>query len=191
MANTEEHECWKDISGYEGLYQASNLGRVRSLSRRMHNYTKPGRILKQGNNGHGYYNVSLHKEGVIAKHVYVHILVAKAFLENPNHYKEVNHKDFNKANNAVENLEWVSREQNHAHYRKSKYAIMVEKGRQGTLRGKWAKKVLQHKHPIIASYSSGLSIEEVSKRLGISKDFVADVLRICDVIPCNINNEVD
>lgn len=53
-------EIWKDIEGYEGIYQVSSTGKVRSLDRKVWNYTKKGRILKMHNNGHGYYNLSLH-----------------------------------------------------------------------------------------------------------------------------------
>ena len=109
------NEVWKDIDGYEGIYQVSNLGKVRSLDRKVWNYIKPGRILKTHNNGHGYYNVSLHNKDKIEKHAYIHILVAKAFIPNPNNYTEVNHKDFDKTNNCVDNLEWVTHRENCKH----------------------------------------------------------------------------
>ena len=100
-------EIWKDIEGYEGLYQVSNYGNVRSL-----NYAKAGKVkeLKQGN-WRGYKNVDLWKNGK-GKSFKVHRLVAQAFIENPNEYLCVNHKDENKQNNHVSNLEWCTHKYN-------------------------------------------------------------------------------
>ena len=98
-------EIWRDIKGCEGKYQVSNTGMVKSL-----NYRRTGkeRILKLDDNGHGYLYVSLSKDGK-GKSYPVHKLVATAFLENPNNLPEVNHKDEDKTNNCVENLEWCSK----------------------------------------------------------------------------------
>lgn len=93
-------EVWKDIIDYEGLYQVSNLGRVKSLFRYK-------RILKPQKDIHGYLKVGLYKNGK-CKLFNIHKLVANAFIENPNNYKYVNHKDENKTNNRVENLEFCS-----------------------------------------------------------------------------------
>ena len=97
-------EIWKDIEGYEGLYQVSNLGRVKSL-----NYKRTGKekILKAYNNSHGYLQVNLCKDGNREQPL-VHVLVATAFLDNPDNLPEVNHKDENSKNNMVENLEYCS-----------------------------------------------------------------------------------
>lgn len=94
-------EIWKDIKGYEGLYQVSNLGNVKSL--------KTNKILKkiQGQ----YYNVGLYNNR-IKKHIKIHRLVAETFLSNLNNYDCINHKDENKFNNNVENLEWCTKKQN-------------------------------------------------------------------------------
>ena len=102
------NEIWKDIDGYEGLYQVSNLGNVKSL-----NYRRTGkeRILKPGNNGLGYLFVILCNNGKL-KHFKIHRLVAKAFLENPDNKSDVNHKDEDKTNNNVDNLEWMTRLEN-------------------------------------------------------------------------------
>lgn len=108
-------EIWKDIEGWEGLYQVSNLGRVKSLSRHRivgwADYVSKEKVLKQSTNNGGYNYVWLHKEG--KKKIYkIHRLVATAFLSNPNNYKCVNHKDENKANNTVENLEFCNHSYN-------------------------------------------------------------------------------
>ena len=103
-------EEWRDIKGYESLYQVSNLGRIKSLKNNRDNYRE--KILKVVQRGkHGYLGIGLHKNGK-SKSFYIHRLVAEAFIPNPNNYKEVNHKDENKQNNRVENLEWCTREYN-------------------------------------------------------------------------------
>lgn len=105
-------EDWIDICGYERLYQVSNFGRVKSLRRIKPNGQEvKERILKSLDNTHGYQYVSLSKNGVLHKE-YIHRLVAKHFLDNPMGYKCVNHKDENKSNNNVNNLEWCTVEYN-------------------------------------------------------------------------------
>ena len=101
-------EMWKDIPGYERLYQVSNLGNVRSL-----NYNRTGEIklLKQSTNKHEYKLVSLCKNGK-TKTCKVHRLVAIAFIPNPNNLPIINHKDEDKTNNNVNNLEWCTYEYN-------------------------------------------------------------------------------
>lgn len=171
-------EKWKDIPGYDGIYQVSNHGRVRSLPRKVWNYMKPGRVLRQQNNGHGYNYLSLSCGEKKSKHVYVHVLVAQAFISNPKGYSQVNHKDFDKSNNCASNLEWVSPEQNKAHYRQSAYCKAVEEGRQRVIRGKWVKRVLAYKENVIAHYVDGKSINEIAAVNKIGRDFTSDILRL-------------
>ena len=106
-------EIWKDIEEFVGLYQVSNLGRVRSIERdengHIHNYIRKGKILKPANGK--YLFVSLCKNG-IKKNYRIHRLVAETFLPNPNGYKEVNHKSENTKDNRVINLEWCDRKYN-------------------------------------------------------------------------------
>lgn len=110
-------EIWKDISEYKGLYQISNFGRVKSLKRKV--YAGRGRMRYQyekilsdnKTNGNGYKVVSLFKENVGKNH-YIHRLVAEAFLNNPQNYNYVNHKDQNTFNNIYSNLEWCSQQYN-------------------------------------------------------------------------------
>ena len=101
-------EEWRDIRGYEGKYQVSNLGRVKSLKDTHGNYRE--KILKP-RNSHEYLSVVLCKNSK-SKTYTIHRLVAMHFIENPNNYPEVNHKDENKQNNRVENLEWCDRKYN-------------------------------------------------------------------------------
>lgn len=104
-------EIWKDIKGFEGKYMVSNLGRVKSLERMKWNgrgYQKvPEKIKKTHKDIWGYLYVTLSKEG-INKHYKIHRLVCEAFISNPHNLPVINHKDENKENNCMENLEWCS-----------------------------------------------------------------------------------
>lgn len=175
-------EEWRAVEGYEGYYEVSNTGKVKSLPRQMHNYTKPGRILKQQNNGHSYMTVGLHAPGKKDRHAYVHILVAKAFIPNPEGLGDVNHKDFNKGNNCVENLEWVTRKQNILHFRQSAYGKRLESNRVKKIQFKAYQRVIEHKKEIIDAYSAGLNIEDVAKKTGLGRDFVSIVLTMFDLV---------
>ena len=101
-------EEWRDIKGYEGKYQISNLGRVKSLNYHRENREK---ILSDAPTKGGYLIIGLCKNGK-RKPYSIHKLVAEAFIENPNNYKEVNHKDEDKTNNRVDNLEWCTAKYN-------------------------------------------------------------------------------
>lgn len=104
-------EEWRDIDEFEGQYQVSNLGRARSFARA--SYTEP-KILKNIYDSDGYCLVNLcyKKRGIRNKLSRVHRLVAKAFIDNPNGFPEVNHKDEDKRNNCVDNLEWCATQYN-------------------------------------------------------------------------------
>lgn len=101
-------QIWKDIEGYEGLYQVSNTGKVRSLNYR---HTGKTKVLKQHTKDNGYKRIGLNRNGKRTNY-FIHRLVAQAFIPNPNNYPIINHKDENKTNNAVWNLEWCTYEYN-------------------------------------------------------------------------------
>lgn len=104
-------EIWKDVVGYEGLYQISNLGNVKSLN---YNHTGKERILAKKHHKSGYVTVTLCKNGK-HKNKSIHILVAMAFIPNRFSLPCVNHIDGDKENNFVDNLEWVTYSQNTMH----------------------------------------------------------------------------
>ena len=100
-------EIWKDIEGYPN-YQISTMGRVKSLG---NNKTRKDKILKSYKNNKGYLVVHLYKEGKV-KGYSIHRLVTSAFIPNPNNLPQVNHKDEDKTNNRVDNLEWCDNDYN-------------------------------------------------------------------------------
>jgi hypothetical protein len=153
-------EIWKDCKHYEGLYEVSNLGRVRSLDRYVANSGKSerltkGRIISQHSGSSGYLQVGLSKNGK-TKYELVHRLVALAFLENPENLPQVNHKDECKTNNEVSNLEWCDRKYN-LNYGTVKQRIST----------KHTKRINQYdlEGNYIATYSSQ---QEAAKQTGIS-----------------------
>ena len=121
-----KQEIWKDVLGYENLYQVSNLGRIKSLFKirktgKGHNLIReyPEKILSIKKNNNGYEQVTICKDGVL-KCFLVHRLVAQSFLFTDDFKKQVNHIDGNKLCNKSQNLEWVSKRENECHKQKNK-----------------------------------------------------------------------
>lgn len=112
----QEKEIWKDVGGYEGLYMVSNLGRVKSFHR------KEEHILSPGFDRYGYRQVGLSKDGK-NKRSRIHRLVALAFIENPLNKSDVNHKDSDRSNNTLANLEWNTSSENSRHSHRTGSAI--------------------------------------------------------------------
>jgi hypothetical protein len=99
-------EIWKPIKEFENKYEISNLGRIRNI--------RTNHILKMTNQYGDYFSIILY-DGEYKKSTRIHRLVAEAFIPNPNNYKYVNHKDMNKQNNCVDNLEWCTQSYNTKH----------------------------------------------------------------------------
>ena len=113
-------EVWRDIPHYEGLYQVSNLGRVKALAKERVNHTggrwiQPEKIMAITINNDGYHVISLTKADHTRKTERIHRLVALAFIPNPEGKVEVNHINCIRGDNRVENLEWVSRKENNGY----------------------------------------------------------------------------
>lgn len=114
-------EIWKDIEGFEGCYQVSNLGRVRSLDHKTERLNRgrkqvitfKGKVLTPRKHTSGYLNI-----GIKRKNYYIHRLVAAAFIKKKEHQDSVNHIDGDKTNNSVENLEWCTHQENLNHAEK-------------------------------------------------------------------------
>ena len=166
-------EEWRDIEDYKGKYQVSNIGRVKSLERTIwtgkgYYKTLPERILKLRKRKDGYLQIKLYKDG--AEKVYlVHRLVSEAFIPNPNNLPEINHKDENKQNNCVDNLEWCSRSYNNRYNGRAKKA-----GK------KLAEKLSKPVYSI--SKESGLitywkSATVASRQIGISQSNICNCLK--------------
>lgn len=157
-------EIWKDIDGYEGLYQVSNHGNVKSVDRHVRQKSSNGeqvriirgRLLKQRIQNNGYYIVWLCKNGV-SKVFTVHRLVANAFIPNLSNKKDVNHKNGVKTDNGVYNLEWCSRSENIKH----SYNILKHQH--------WKTKIKCKETNIVYD-----SIRDASRKLGINASSIGN-----------------
>ena len=146
-------EIWKPISGYEGFYEVSNLGRIRSLERIVEcsdgrKRKIKDRTLKGSSYSGGYSGVTLHKDGC-AKFVNIHRIVAEAFVPNPLEKEEVNHKDENPSNNHASNLEWVTHKEN------INYSTRTERARKAIVEAQGrAVRQLSRDGELVAEYES-------------------------------------
>lgn len=180
MSDTEN---WKDVVGYEGLYQVSNLGRVKRVEHKTtNNILLEERISGQFINTNGYATVSLSKAGV-DKFQGVHRLVAQAFIPNPDNLPFVNHKDENPLNNNVENLEWCTAKYN------SNYGTIKDRKSKSMTKA-WTKrkeegyKVITKRTVYLTYKGETHTIPEWSELLGIE----ADTIRSRYYVGWNIND---
>lgn len=153
-------EIWKDIKGYEGLYQVSNTGKVKSLKRNTNNQYCNKDKERKYYNIHGYLQIILCKEGKKQSSL-VHRLVAETFIPNPDKLPCVNHKDENKLNNNVENLEWCTYEYN------TNYGTRNKRSSEKTRNNKFSRPVLQYtlNGVYIKEYPS---IKEIERETGLN-----------------------
>ena len=159
------NEIWKDIEGYEGLYQVSTYGNIKSLPKVRRNgtgtYIQKERLLKPSNTSTGYKKVELCKDGK-RKGFKVHRLVAIAFIPNPDNKPEVNHIDGNKINNNIDNLEWVTSSEKTIHAYET--GLSPNKKELDEIR-------------IIELYNKGTSKEEISRMFDVSNVVIARILK--------------
>lgn len=128
-------EIWKDVVGYEGLYLVSNYGKVKRLNgcaRGVNLKYTDNHILTLVNNGKGYLRVKLSKDGK-SRRVMLHRIIAEAFIENLENKRVINHKNGIKADNRIENLEWITQSENCKHAYKTGLRIISEKEMQQSL----------------------------------------------------------
>lgn len=164
-------EEWKDIAGYEGLYRISNTGKVKSLERvNAQNKHQNERLLKQSLSEYGYLSVGLCKGGKV-KYLRINRLVAFAFIENPDpeHFKQVNHKDENKTNNTYTNLEWCDCKYNINYGTGHERAVAKIDYKQKILNTDWDKMREKMYKPIVQKDKSGVIINtyQSAKHAGI------------------------
>lgn len=159
----ENSEIWKDVKGYEGLYQVSNLGRIWNV--------KTQRILKPIDTGRGYFRVHLTAKNGKRKQELIHRLAAIAFIPNPFGLPQVNHKDENPANNCIDNLEWCDSKYN-VNYgtRKEKCAATLKQ----TMGYKDVAQIDMNTNEVIAIFPSQC---EASRQTKIPQGNIGKVLR--------------
>lgn len=166
-----EKEIWKDVVGYEGLYQVSNMGNVRSLDRiDKVGRLRVGRLLKPATYNNGYKRVMFSYD-TKEKSFLVHRLVAEAFIDNPNNYPIINHKDENPSNNRVENLEWCTVKYN------NNYGTVKERIKKANINHpNKSKQILQYTldGEFLKEYPSAM---EVERQIGFRQGCISRVCR--------------
>jgi hypothetical protein len=161
----EEIEYWKDIAGYNGFYQISSFGRVKSFK-----YDKAnGRILKYRKNKLGYLQISISKNKK-SKTFLIHRLVGIAFIPNPENKPEINHKDNDRSNNKQSNLEWNTAKQN-AEHKVKQGRCNIPKGEKCT-----SSKLSEKQVEEIKSYKGNLSQKELGKLYGVSQANISSIV---------------
>lgn len=165
-------ELWKDIAGYEGKYQISNLGRVRSLLNSRGNKREQPKILKTSIDRWGYLVLALCKNST-GKMFKVHRLVAQAFLLNPENKPEVNHKDGNKLNNTALNLEWVTPKENIRHAFKTGLRKKGEESHRAKLTNEQVRQIRKEYIPC----SRGFSTRALARKYNVSQSNIYLIIK--------------
>lgn len=162
-------EIWKPIPGWEGLYEVSNLGKIKSLDRAKKGHK--GRILTPKITRYGYLSVALSRDNK-KKYNFVHRLVAISFIPNPDNKPYVDHKDNNKLNAKLENLQWVTESENNKFaFDRGRPPVKSWLGKSGSKHNK-SKKVICHTLGI--SFGSA---HEAARELGLHQGSISMVCR--------------
>lgn len=173
-------EIWKDIPEYEGYYQISECGNIRTLDRYVTDEKKTqfikGKVLKPFDNGKGYMVISLSKDGKRKNH-YVHRLVAQSYLKDYSNELKVNHKDFNTKNNNYRNLEMITQKENIRYSIENGRYINANKERPLKNIRRGQKKILENEKNILKMYKSGVGIDKISQKLHLKYENVAKFIK--------------
>ena len=171
------NEIWKPIKGYEGLYEISNRGSIKSLEREIGNNggiaIKKEAILTPQQIRCGYYRIGLTDENKKRKMFLVHRLVATAFIPNPQNKSEVNHIDGNKKNNNLENLEWCTRGENLKHAYKTNLRTTEAS------KNNFKKMIEKHKRKVIQKDINQNIINEFKSIKEASKITETSIISVC------------
>jgi hypothetical protein len=163
---------WVDVYGYEDIYEVNIEGKVRNK--------KTGNIMAEYSSGHMYNYVQLNKDAKTVKH-YVHRLIAMHFIPNPGGYKQVNHKDLDKRNNSIDNLEWVTPAQNVRH--------AVDNGAFDELREiskETIKRVRKYRKKVRKLNKEDVAKARLLFEQGVSKIYIAKMLKTSPAVVSNI-----
>ena len=155
-------EIWKDIKGHEGLYQVSNLGRIKSFCKR---YPRELANTISKNTGYAFVTLCKNKQ---RKNFAVHGLIARAFILNPEHKPFVNHKDGNKLNNNIKNLEWVTPSENAQHT----FDIGLSKSGSESPKAKFTKEEVKLIRKIYKSGDTHYGSVAIAKKFNVNKNTI-------------------
>lgn len=165
-------EEWRDIKGYEGIYQVSNLGNIKALKRKRKNgLVYKEHLMKSYDARGGYKRIMLCDDSMNKNRFMVHRLVAMAFIENPNNLPQINHKDENPKNNNVENLEWCTCKYN------QNYGGRIERvSGENNSQHKLTEQQVREIRKTYIPHSKDFNQEKLASKYGVTRRVVHDII---------------